>query len=234
MSLAQDLLNDASQPYRAAGRYAYHFARGKLARDPVFEAILARGLLTRCSRILDLGCGQGLLAALLLAARGARSSGGWPANWPPAPQPSIIRGIDLVTRQVSRAQRALRCRAEFVIGDVREADFGSVDGVVILDVLHYLEYAEQHAILQRVRKALIADGILLLRVGNAADGFGFSFGKWVDQAVLLSRGRGLKPLRCRSISEWRDLLSLTSFDSEAVPMSAGTPFSNVLIIARPR
>jgi SAM-dependent methyltransferase len=234
LSLALCLLKDASEPYRAAGRYAFLFARGKFAHDPVFEAILARGLLTQCARILDLGCGQGLLAALLLAARRAGSSGAWPDHWPPAPQPSIIRGIDLVSHHVSRARLALTCRAEFVTGDVRETDFGSVDGVVILDVLHYLEYAEQCSILERVHKALIADGILLLRVGNAADGFGFSLGKWVDQMVLLSRGHRLKPLHCRSTGEWRDLLSQTGFDSETMPMSVGTPFANVLIIARPR
>ena len=68
MSLARELVNSASEPYRACGRFAYHFARGKLARDPVFAAILSRGLLSGRTRILDLGCGQGLLAAWLLAA----------------------------------------------------------------------------------------------------------------------------------------------------------------------
>jgi SAM-dependent methyltransferase len=234
VSLDQELLRAASDPYRVAGRYAYHYARGKLAHDPVFEAILARGLLTRCARVLDLGCGQGLLAALLVAARGAWNSGAWPDHWPPAPQPSIIRGIELVARYVERAHRALMCRAEFVSGDVRIVDFGSADGIVILDVLHYLDYADQRAILQRAHKALSGGGILLLRVGNAAGGIRFALGKWVDQMVLLVSGRGLKALHCRSLAEWRNLLSSTGFASETVPMNSGTPFANVLIIANPR
>lgn len=234
MSLAQHLLNEASAPYRAAGRYAYYFARGKLARDPVFEAILARGLLTRRARILDLGCGQGLLAALLVAARGASGAGAWPDDWPPAPQPSNIRGIDLLDRDLRRARLALTCRAEFVAADVRRTDFGSVDGVVILDVLQYVDYAEQCAILERVRAALIGDGVLLLRIGDAHGGAGFTFGKWVDRVKLLATGQGLGRLHYRSVQAWRQLLHATGFYSEAVPMSRGTPFANVLIIAKPR
>jgi SAM-dependent methyltransferase len=234
VSFDQTLLSAASDPYRAAGKYAYHYARGKLAHDPVFEAILACGLLTRRAHVLDLGCGQGLLAALLVAARGAWISGDWPDHWPPPPQPSIIRGIELVARYVERAQRALACRAEFVTGDVRRVDFGSADCIVILDVLHYLEYAEQQAILQRAHKALSGGGILLLRVGNAAGGVRFALGKWVDQMVLLVSGRGLKALNCRPLAEWRDLLSSTGFESKTVPMSPGTPFANVLIVANPR
>jgi SAM-dependent methyltransferase len=234
VSLARELLSAASDPYRAAGRFAYHYAHGKLAHDPVYEAILARGLLARRALVLDLGCGQGLLAALLVAARSAWTSGEWPDHWPPPPQPSIIRGIELVARYVERAHRALACRAEFVTGDVRRVDFGSADGIVILDVLHYLEYADQCGILERAHKALSGGGILLLRIGNAAGGIRFALGKWVDQMVLLVSGRGLKALHCRSVAEWRDLLSSIGFESQTVPMSSGTPFANVLIIAKAR
>jgi hypothetical protein len=44
----------------------------------------------------------------------------------------------------------------------------------------------------------------------------------------------LKTLHCRSVAAWRDVLSSTGFESETVPMSSGTPFANVLIIAKPR
>ena len=153
MSMAQELLDGASAPYRAAGRFAYHFARGKLAHDPVFEALLAQGLLTSRAVILDLGCGQGLLAALL-AARAASDAGAWPAHWPPSPQPApAVRGIELVNRHVRRAQRALGAAAQFVAGDVRRVDFGAADGIVILDVLHYIAYADQRAILATGRTA---------------------------------------------------------------------------------
>ena len=82
-ALRQRLLDRASAPYRAAGKFAYHFARGKLGGDPMFLALLQRGLIPDRSRILDLGCGQGLLAAWLLAARQLYDAGEWPAEWRP-------------------------------------------------------------------------------------------------------------------------------------------------------
>ncbi len=234
MSLARELLSAASDPYRAAGRFAYHYARGKLAHDPVYEAILARGLLVRPTRVLDLGCGQGLLAALLVAARDVWIRGKWPDDWPAPLQSPMIRGIELMARYVERADRALAHRAQFIAGDMRQVAFGVADGIVMLDVLHYLDYADQCAILQRAYQALGGDGILLLRVGDAAAGVRFALGKWVDQMVLLVSRRGMKGLYCRSLAEWRDVLRSAGFDSEIVPMSSGTPFANVLIIAKPR
>jgi 2-polyprenyl-3-methyl-5-hydroxy-6-metoxy-1,4-benzoquinol methylase len=74
------LLDEASQPFRAAGRFAYHFARGKLGGDPIFRELLRRGLLPAQGSILDLGCGQGSLFAWLLAARRLYEQGRYPAD----------------------------------------------------------------------------------------------------------------------------------------------------------
>jgi hypothetical protein len=41
-------------------------------------------------------------------------------------------------------------------------------------------------------------------------------------------------LHCRSTAEWRELLAGAGFESKELPMSVGTPFANVLIIATPR
>jgi SAM-dependent methyltransferase len=234
VSVARELVDTASAPYRAAGRFAYHFARGKLRRDPVFQAILAQGLLARRAHILDLGCGQGLLASWLLAARRFSAPGAWPESWPSPPTPAGFRGIEVAARDVRRARIALGSHAEFTEGDVRRVEFGHVDCVIILDVLHYIEYADQRRVLERVHEALSADGVLLLRIGDAAGGFGFTLATWVDRMVLVARGLGWKRLHCRSMVEWRELLSTIGFDSRTLPMSEGTPFANVLIIAKPR
>ena len=85
------LLDEASKPYRKADPFAYFFARGKLGIDPVYRAILERGLLRQRSRVLDLGCGQGLLTAWLRAATLSYERGSWPDAWPEAPRPLSIR-----------------------------------------------------------------------------------------------------------------------------------------------
>ena len=62
-------LRSAARPYLAAGLYPYFFARGKLGCDPVFVSLLRCGRFPGGARIPDLGCGQGVLAAVLIAAR---------------------------------------------------------------------------------------------------------------------------------------------------------------------
>ena len=230
------LLDLATQPYRAAGRFAWHFARGKLGGDPAFFGMLQRGLIPDNARILDLGCGQGLLAAFLLAADALRGNCNWPDDWAPAPRPKHLRGIELMPRDIERARSALHDRADFIQGNICNTDFGcaNVDAVVILDVLHYVDHAAQENILRRVRTALSDRGVLLLRVGDAAAGLPFRISNWVDHVVTWVRGHRLGTLYCRPVTQWTALLEGLGFDVQELPMSQGTPFANVLLVARRR
>jgi len=226
------LVNEAAERYRAAGRFAWHFARGKLGGDPVFTALLARGLIPDNARLLDIGCGQGLLAAWLLSARALCDGGQWPADWPAAPRPRSIHGIELMPRDVQRAQHALGAAATFTRGDMCDTDFGAADVVVILDVLHYVSIAQQDALLQRVRQALAPCGTLLLRVSDAAAGLPFRVSVWVDRVVTFARGHRNSDLYCRPLSAWHSALTGLGFSVETLPMHQGTPFANVLLVAK--
>jgi cyclopropane fatty-acyl-phospholipid synthase-like methyltransferase len=224
------LIDLASKPYRNAGLFAYGFARGKLGGDPVFRAMLERGWLLGRGHILDLGCGQGLLASWLRAAQFCYKSGAWPQHWPPAPSPHSTRGIELMVRDVERAQAALGPTCDISQGDIRSAEFGTTDAVVILDVLHYMRKEEQREVLKRVRAALPARGLLLLRVGDADGGLRFRYSQWIDKLVMLLRGHFLVATHCRSLAQWRELLIECGFEVQATPMSEGTRFANVLLI----
>jgi SAM-dependent methyltransferase len=228
------LLDSATAPYRTVSRFAYYFARGKLRGDPAYRAILERGLLLGRGRILDLGAGQCLLAAWLRAAERCCAYESWPRHWPPAPSALSIRGIELMPRKVERARRALGPGADVLQADIRSTEFGWADAVVMLDVLHYVAAVWQPAILQRVRTALPAGGVLLLRIGDAGGGARFRYGQCIDKIVLLAQGHGFAPVHCRSVDQWRKLLEECGFESEALPMSAGTLFANVLLIAHAR
>jgi cyclopropane fatty-acyl-phospholipid synthase-like methyltransferase len=197
----------------------------------VFRALLQQGLLLGRGHILDLGCGQGLLAAWLKAALLCYESGSWPQDWPPAPQPRSTRGIELMIRDVERARIALGSECEILQGDIRSAEFGTTDAVVILDVLHYISQGEQLQVLKRVRAALPARGLLLLRIGDADGGLRFRCSQWVDKLIMLFRGHAAVATHCRSAGQWRDLLRECGFEVQAAPMSQGTPFANVLLIA---
>ncbi len=232
--LPAGLLEEARAPYRRCGHFAYGFAGGKLAGDPAYRTILEHGLLQGRRQLLDLGCGLGLLAALLRAAEQSSREGRWPSGWPAPPSGLSIRGIELQPRTVGRAQRALGSLAEIVQGDIRRCELGAADAVVILDVLHYIDAGAQRALLDRVHHALRPAGLLLLRIGDAAGGLRFRIGHCWDQAVLLARGRGPRRLHCRSLAQWRALLAECGFDSQVIAMNEGTPFANVLMCAQPR
>ena len=225
------LVDKASAPYQKAGRFAWHFARGKLSRDPVFRHLLVNGLISPRSRVLDIGCGQGLLASLLCAASGEAKSGRWPADWAEAPADARFTGIDVMPKDVARARAALGSSAEFVCGDMRSVVFPTSDTVVILDALHYIETPEQDAVLARVRDALGGGGRLVLRVGDAASRRGFAVSQWVDRIVCFVRGRGVKPRAGRPLSEWKARLAALGFEVSSQPMAEGTPFANVLLVA---
>ncbi len=228
----------ACLPYRHAGRFAWHFARGKLGRDPVFRGMLERGHLSPPppggGRVVDIGCGQGLLASLLQACREHAALGRWPAAWPAPPQATAYTGIELMPRDVRRAEGAvsyLPLAPSFVCADMRQAELPACDLVVILDVLHYVPHAEQAAVLRRVRQALGRRGRLLLRVGDMDSPRGFAASQWVDRVVTIVRGHRVPPTWGRPLRDWTTLLQELGFEVQAVPMSRGTPFANVLLVA---
>ncbi|MBS0579403.1 MAG: class I SAM-dependent methyltransferase [Proteobacteria bacterium] len=239
-STATALLDTASARYRRAGRFAWYFARGKLGGDPAFRALLQLGLLAGRTRILDLGCGQGLLATWLQAAHdcyAGKGPGAWPPEWPAPPQLRAYTGIELNPREVERARIGLaHCDAEVTLleGNICDVAYPAVDAVVIMDVLHYLDYPAQEEVLRRVHAALPPNGLLLTRIGDAAGGRGFLLSKWVDHIVMLLRGRHWQPLSCRTLSQWCTLLERLGFKVTSMPMSEGTPFTNVLLMAEVR
>jgi SAM-dependent methyltransferase len=224
------LLDAASAPYRGAGHFAWRFARGKLGIDPVFRHLLSRGLIAPGARVLDIGCGQGLLASLLKSAGEAAAHGRWPADWAGAPAGARVTGVELMPRDVARAQAALGDAASFVCGDMRSAEFPASDVVVILDVLHYIPIAEQDAVLERVRDALGTRGRLLLRIGDQSARRGFRASQWVDAVVTFVRGHRVTPVFGRPLADWIARLETLGFSVHAQPMSRGTPFANVLLV----
>ncbi|MBV9345484.1 MAG: class I SAM-dependent methyltransferase [Gammaproteobacteria bacterium] len=233
------LVRAASAYYRPAGQFAWRFAGGKLRADPVFPALLEEGLLGESRTLLDLGCGQGLLAAWLLAARTCHArEGQWPAHWPPPPPLERYTGIEIHPQEVRRARAAFALdpglALQIVHGDIRDVDYGAPDAIVILDVLHYLDRAAQQQVLQRVRRALAPQGRLVMRVGDASAGFGCALSRAVDGTVALLRRRRWIRLQCRPVREWVELLERLGFAVRRRPLKGRTPFVNVLLIAQAR
>ena len=226
-----DLLDAATAPYRKGGLFTYHFARGKLSRDPVFAFLLQQGLIGENAEVVDVGCGQGLLASLLIAASCATQL---PKGWPVAPSLKGYFGIDLMQADITRAAKALAHLSpgvRFAQGDMCECALPECDVVVILDVLHYVPIEAQNAVIDRVIAAMRANGRLLLRIGDERGGLGFAVSQWVDRVVTRIRGHRVTPTFCRPLTEWVRLLQSQGLQVQAIPMHKGTPFANILLRA---
>ena len=209
------LARDAARRYPAHDRFARHFAHGKLRGDPVFRFVLEQGLVPRGARLLDLGCGQGVLAALLATAGESPS----------------IRGIELRDRDVERARIAVP-EARFERGDIRTCEFGRADVIAILDVLHYIDFDAQRDVLARAREALAGGGALLLRVADADGSASLHYTLAMDRLATALRGRWISRFHCKPAAQWRRELEALGFSVQNHPMSEGTGFANVLLVAR--
>lgn len=226
----------ATAPYRKAGKFAWHFARGKLGCDPVFRGLIERGLIgERHARVVDIGCGQGLFVSLLSAMSAMQSRvGEWPSNWPATPAGARYTGIELMPKDVARAEASvghLQPEPRFICADMCTAELPSTDLVVILDVLHYVDLEAQEGVLRRVHDALQPGGRLLLRIGDADRRRSFAISQWVDRTVTRIRGHRVSPTWGRPLRDWMALLQRLGFTVQSIPMSEGTPFANVLLVA---
>ena len=218
--------------YAPAGRFAVGFARGKLRHDPVFAALLWRGLVPDGARLLDLGCGQGVLLALLVAAREQYRAGHWSAGWPAPPSRLTLRGIECAPADVRRARLALGPEAEIEAADLRVARLAPSDVIALLDVVHCLDEPAQEHLFAAVADALPPRGLFLMRVGDVTAGIPARLTWIVDHLVTLVRGGGWHRFHCRTIPQWVAALERLGFSVDAEPKSERTPFANVLLVAR--
>ena len=223
----EGVVERAAQRFRRCGRGPYHFARGKLGGDPVFALMLRQRLIADGARVVDIGCGQGVLGALLAEAEAAgpvAAARGW-----------TLHGFDLRARAVAHGALALAdlgARVALKVADARNEPLPACSVAVILDGLHYLDRTGQEDLLRRVRASLAPDGTLLLRVSDAASGWRFRVTLVGDWLITFARGTLWPRFWCRTLREWVELLERLEFDIATVPASEGTPFANVLLVCR--
>jgi len=126
------------------------YRRLRLARGG-YDAIEA--LLPRDGLVVDLGCGEGLLAHVLARRAAGRS----------------VLAIDHDGGRIARLSRSVaalsivpRCAS------LVDVPLPTCDAVLLVDVLHYFDRAAQEAVVERAFAALRPGGTLLLREPDAA------------------------------------------------------------------
>lgn len=228
------LVERAARRYLEVGMFHWEFVRGKLRHDPAYFHLLRSGVLPQEGRLLDLGCGRGILPALLLTAREQRERGEYPQDWPPPPDLALY-GIESNPEAVAAARQALGDEATVETGDLTSARLPAARAVLLLDVLHYLPAGAQESLLSRIAAALEPGGLLLIRDADAAGGWRFFATRVQERVCALARRHWRQRFHYRSAEEWRQLLRQAGLDvagDGVTGMAEGTPYSNVLIEAK--
>jgi uncharacterized protein (DUF2062 family)/trans-aconitate methyltransferase len=226
------LLEESACHYLKPGMFHWEFVRGKLRHDPIYFSLLREGFLPPEGRLLDLGCGRGIVFSLILGAREQWAKGKYPEGWAPPPPRLTFHGIEGRPKVAEAAREALEDRAEIETGDLRAVDYPPADAILLLDVLHYLPAGDQEAVLAKAVAVLHPGGRLLLREANAAAGWRFTATRAQERLSALLRRHWRQRFHYRSAEEWSDLLRGLGLTVEVQPMGMGTPYGNVLVVGR--
>jgi uncharacterized protein (DUF2062 family) len=226
------LVEEASRPYVQAGISDWEFVRWKLRKDPVYSRVLQWGLLPPSGRLVDLGCGRGILLALLLAARRWPASESWAADWAEPPRELELAAVDFRPHAVETVRVALGNDVTVELADLVDYRPPPCRVAVLFDVLHYLEAGDQERLIDRIVAALEPGGLVLIREADAALGWRFALTRASERIRSLTRGDWRRRFAYRELRSWRSLLERHGLDVRATPMRAGTPWANVLLEAR--
>jgi uncharacterized protein (DUF2062 family)/2-polyprenyl-3-methyl-5-hydroxy-6-metoxy-1,4-benzoquinol methylase len=137
-------LKIATAPLPPKFRY---YARCKVRLDPIYARILPE--LKTATRVTDLGAGMGLLPYLLSLR--APSVSVTAVEWD---EDKVAAG-----KVILKDVKSIR----WIQSDARHVELDEADAIVMLDLLHYFDFAEQKSLLQRCTRALRPGGMLLIR-----------------------------------------------------------------------
>jgi len=200
------------------GKWNQQYTRSKLNTDPLYDGVYQE-LGQRELRLLDIGCGMGLLA-LYLRERG------WHAP---------VIGFDYDARKIELGQ-ALIDRGGYrditlFQGDAR-IDLPDHQGdVTILDILQFFESEQQAKLLHIASDKVGPEGKLIIRSGLKEKNTRF-FITWLgDLLAKCTFWMKAAPTHYPTAEFFRKTLEKEGFLVNIRPFWGNTPFNNYLIVA---
>ena len=201
--------------YAGGSRFTQYYVAAKLRTDPVHLAVLALAASERCGRVLDIGGGRGQLGVALLEAGRADQ----------------VLGLDWAGGALREAERAAHGLAfQAVHWDISSSIvLPPADTILIIDVLYQLSDALQDALLEQA--GAVVPARIVIRTLDSSLGLRSRFTLAAERLGRFwpTAGAHVNP---RAISSLQATLAQFGFTTSVEPCWQGTPFANVLLIAR--
>jgi len=190
-----------------------HYAEWKIRLDPAYRLLGDLALCDGIDRILDVGCGPGVLVAYMIE-RGFQG---------------VLEGFDPDEEKISIACRSVRADGvSFAVG--RAQDLPDWHGsIVALDVIHYLSPSEREMFFRSVKRALREGDRAWVRLTVADSSWRY---RWTRLEEWFVRASGWIPLRSHSFPTRREVESLAAqagLQFDLRPMWGITPFNSYLL-----
>ena len=162
--------------------------------------------------ILDLGCGNGIIANILSIGTPERK----------------VYGVDLSAGRIEAANRISKDNPnlQFVAGDVNTVSFERFEIVTLIDLLHHIPYREQDALLHKIYDKLDEGDVLIIKDLEKYPYWKYIFHYIQDSLSYRER------LYFRSAGEMEEQLNKVGFEVETVSLAAGYPHPHVLYSCR--
>jgi 2-polyprenyl-3-methyl-5-hydroxy-6-metoxy-1,4-benzoquinol methylase len=175
---------------------------------------LLESLLPRKGRILDFGCGYGLLSNLL-ALRGPDR---------------FLTGIDLNAKRIAVASRSAgnRLNVTFLLGNVESLNPEPFDAAVMTDVLHHIRDDRLEVLLRKIHACLGKDGILAVLDVDRTPFWKFCVTYSIDRLLNLTDRLWYRP-----VLSMLDLLERSGFQvEEVIRADRDLPLADILVLCR--
>ncbi|KIC95137.1 trifunctional MMPL family transporter/lysophospholipid acyltransferase/class I SAM-dependent methyltransferase [Flavihumibacter solisilvae] len=110
-------------------------------------------LVPKSGKILDIGCGYGPMTYMLHFMSSERE----------------LTGVDYDEEKVTTANHCFSRNGQirFVQGDVTKFEFEAHDAILLCDMLHYLDPAQQEQVIEKCMRQLLPGGRIIIREGNS-------------------------------------------------------------------
>jgi 2-polyprenyl-3-methyl-5-hydroxy-6-metoxy-1,4-benzoquinol methylase len=204
--------------FKGQGAWTAFYTRVKFKICPLLPI---EPLLPPKGRVLDLGCGNGLFAAILKLGSPERT----------------ITGFDLDEKKIEVARATFKdwTGMDFSVGDLIKSDYPSADIITIIDVLYLIPPEAKESILRKCHAALPPGGILAVKDMDTRPRWKMAFNKLEETLAVKIIGFTLgSRFHFQSREVFAALLEKTGFDVEVVPLHKGYWYPHILYLAKKR